>query len=124
MPPNKNLTPTRVQPGRAQPLGCIGTLEGVVVHTILSPEEREYWTANFSSTQMDQEEPEAVGATAPGPEKVLPAVFDSHFDLDRTLSRLCLPADGTMGDILQAVPVTTAELFTASLRHSLPLTVF
>ena len=33
----------------------------------------------------------------------------SHFHLDRTLSWLCLPADGTLGDILQAVPLTPAE---------------
>ena len=90
---------------------------GVLVHWkvvlliagTLSPEERGYWRANFSSVQMDQGEPEAADATACGLGRVIPIVIDSHFHLDRTLGRLRLPANGSLRDILQAVPVPPSE---------------
>ena len=90
---------------------------GVLVHwkvvlliaATLSPEERGYWRANFSSVQVDQGEPEAADATACGLGRVIPIVIDSHFHLDRTLGRLRLPANGTLRDILQAVPVPPSE---------------
>ena len=64
-----------------------------------SPEKRGYWIAN-SSVQMDQGEPEAANATACGLGQGIPIIIDSHFHLDRTLSRLRLPANGTLRDIL------------------------
>ena len=86
---------------------------GVLVHwkvvlliaATLSPEERVYWRANFSSVQMEQGEPEAADATTCGLGRVITIVIDGHFHLDRTLSRLRLPANDTLRDILQAVPV-------------------
>ena len=90
---------------------------GVLVHrkvvlliaATLSPEERGYWIANFSSIQMDQGEPEAADETVCGLGRVIPIVTDSHFHLDRTLGRLRLPANGTLRDIIQAVPVPPSE---------------
>ena len=58
---------------------------------------------------MDQGEPEAADATDCGLDRVLPIVIDSHFHLDRTLSRLRLLANGTLRDILQSVPVPPSE---------------
>ena len=56
---------------------------------------------------MDQGETEAADVTACSLGQVIPIVIDSH--LDPSLSRLRLPANGTLRDVLQAVPVPLSE---------------
>ena len=106
----KASPPTGVQLGRAKLPLCFDALDSSVAHcNNTKSRAKEYWRAHFSSVQVDQVESESADTTACGLGHGLLVVIDSHCYLDRNLGRLSLPANGTLRDILQAVPVPPSD---------------